>query len=110
MEPIAAGPRPNDVHADIPALRELAAAHARHAADLQDVAARLTAVAPQPEAFGPIGARFLAALVDAVERDARTAAALATRLVDGSAAATATATAFDDADRRVDRAVGSIGV
>ncbi|BBY28528.1 hypothetical protein GCM10023114_19450 [Mycolicibacterium sediminis] len=110
MEPIASDPRPNDVHADIPALRELATAHARHAADLQDVAARLSALTPQPEAFGPIGARFLTALVEAVGRDADSASALSTRLNDGSSAATATATSYDDADQRAGRTVGSLGV
>ena len=110
MEPIASDPRHNDVHADIPALRELATAHARHAADLQDVAARLSAVTPQPDAFGPIGARFLAALVAAVERDADSASALSARLVDGSTAATATATSYDDADRLVGRTIGTVGV
>jgi hypothetical protein len=98
------------VHADTSALRLLAAAQSRHAADLADTASRLAAAAPASGAYGPVGARFLAALSDSLARDARAVADLGERLASAGESTTAAASSFVDTERRVGNAVGSVGV
>lgn len=110
MEPSGLRRRHNDVHADTSALRLLAAAQSRHAADLADTASRLVAASPSTDTFGPVGARFLAAMSDELARSARAVAELSERLATAGGSTTAAASSFDDTDRRVGHAVGSVGV
>jgi len=110
MEPTGLRRRLNDVHADSSALHLLAAAQSRHAADLADAAARLAAAAPAADVYGPAGARFLAALSDALARDARAVAELGERLASAGGSTTAAASSFGDADAGAGHTVGSLGV
>jgi hypothetical protein len=110
MEPTGLPRRHNDVHVDTPALGTIATAQIRHAADLADAAARLAAVSPSTEAFGPVGARFLTALTEALAREARAATALGERLAAGGDLASTTATAYADSEQRAQHAVASAGV
>ncbi|WP_237573656.1 type VII secretion target [Mycolicibacterium lacusdiani] len=110
MEPKRFDRRRKYVHADIPAIRALAASHARHSTDLEALAAALARVAPPPDAFGSVGADFLAAVADALTSEAQTADGLTARAVAASNAGTTTADAFDEADLRVGQAVGSVGI
>ena len=110
MEPNRFDRRRNYVHADIPAIRALATSHARHATDLEALAAALAKVAPPPDAFGSVGTAFLAAVADALTSEARTAEGLTARVVAASNAGSTTADAFDEADLRVGQAVGSVGI
>ncbi|WP_029116628.1 type VII secretion target [Mycobacterium sp. URHB0044] len=98
--------------ADIAAIRALAAAHSGHAADLDAVAATLrSAVGPScAAAFGPIGARFVAALAEAVARDAAAAARLGERMTVADHTAAAAAVAYDNADGRAGRSITTVGV
>ncbi|PRC61773.1 ESX-1 secretion-associated protein, partial [Mycobacterium sp. ITM-2017-0098] len=54
--------------ADTGLLRDYGAACATHATDLDATAARLRTLGPSPM-FGPVGARFVASLLHAVERE-----------------------------------------
>jgi hypothetical protein len=110
MEPNGSVRRRNYVHADIPAIRALATSHARHATDLEALAAALHIAAPPPDAFGSVGATFLAAVADALTSEAQTANGLTARVVAASNVGTTTADAFDEADLRVGQAVGSVGI
>ncbi|TFV58584.1 ESX-1 secretion-associated protein, partial [Mycobacterium sp. PS03-16] len=73
---------------DTESVRTLAHAHTAHGAELTAVAAALGAVplTSGDGALGPVGARFVAALADAVAAQAHATAALAERL--GAAADT----------------------
>ena len=57
--------------ADTDLRRAYGTASSAHAAELQTAAARLTALSAPASMFGPVGARFLAALTRAVESEAR---------------------------------------
>jgi hypothetical protein len=65
------------------------------------VAARVDGdVAPMVvAAFGPVGARFAAALAEGVEGLARRVAAIAEDMTHSAAATTATAVAYDDVEQ-----------
>jgi hypothetical protein len=110
MEPNRFDRRRNYVHADTPAIRALATSHARHATDLEALAAALAKVAPPPDTFGSVGAAFLTAVADALTAEAQTADGLTARVVAASNAGTTTANAFDAADLRVGQAVGAVGI
>ena len=97
------------MHADIPALLGLAAAQSAHAADLATLARRLDDARPPSDAYGPVGARFLTALAEAVAARARDAAGLGRRVADSSAATSGAAVALDAAELRVTGAIGSAG-
>jgi hypothetical protein len=88
---------PARLTADTSLLRHYGAACAAHANDLDAVAARLNALGPAP-AFGPVGARFVAALVHAVEREAGTLARLSASVATGSAAAMGSAAHYETSD------------
>jgi excreted virulence factor EspC (type VII ESX diderm) len=111
MEPGRLDPRHNVVLADTTAIRALAAAHSRHAADLDAVAATLrSVVAPAcATTFGPVGARFLAALAEAVARESATVAQLSDRLTVADHTAAATAAAYGSAERRVGHSITAVG-
>jgi hypothetical protein len=83
--------------ADIGLLRDYGAACAAHADDLDAVAARLNALGPAPP-FGPVGARFVAALVRAVSREAGTLTRLRVSVAAGSTAAQGSAVDYEASD------------
>ncbi len=111
MEPGRLHRRHTVVLADIAAIRALAAAHSSHAADLDAVAATLrSAVGPScAEAFGPIGARFVAALAEAVARESAAVARLGERMTVADHTAAAAALAYDAADGRAGRSITTVG-
>lgn len=109
MEPTGHPARHIDVHVDTHALRAIAEDQSRHAADLVDAATRLAALRPSPDAFGPVGARFVTALSDALTRESHAATRLGERLATAGDLATTTATAYVDAERRAQNGVGSLG-
>jgi exonuclease VII small subunit len=82
VEPGRVDLRHNVVLADITVIRALGAAHSRQAADLAAVAATLRSATPPScaEAFGPVGARFVAALAEAVARESHAVAQLGERV------------------------------
>ena len=85
--------------ADTDLLRAYGSASSAHAADLQTAAARLTALSAPASMFGPVGARFLAALTRAVEGEARAV----TDLRDSLAAARQKASPLDACARSMVR-------
>jgi uncharacterized protein DUF2563 len=89
--------------ADTDAIRALGSASSAQAANLAAVAATLSSL-PGPalaSMFGPVGARFLAALADATAREARAVSALSDSVSAAGTTAYRSATAYDDADQRV---------
>jgi hypothetical protein len=99
------------VLADITVIRALGAAHSRQAADLAAVAARLRSATPPScaEAFGPTGARFVAALAEAVARESRAVAHLGERVAVAGHTADATAAAYGGSEHRAGQAIASAG-
>jgi hypothetical protein len=94
--------------ADTDAIRALGSASSAQAADLAAVALTLSSL-PDPalaSTFGPVGARFLAALADATAREARAVTALSDSVAAACPTAYATATAYGNADHRVGNALG----
>lgn len=83
--------------ADTGLLRDYGAACATHATDLDDAAARLRALGP-PSMFGPVGARFVASLRHAAEREAGTLTQLSVSVTGGSTAALGSAAEYEFAD------------
>jgi hypothetical protein len=88
--------------ADTSAINALGAAQTRHAADLAAVAARLVSAGGglSRDAFGPVGTRFLAALADAVAREARLVEALGESVAATGLSAHSTAEAYGATERR----------
>jgi hypothetical protein len=111
VEPERAGGRPNRMLADTAAIHAFGAAQARHAAELEAVTARLTALggALTSDALGSVGARFLAALTEAVTTEGRTVTTLGAHL--GAAATTArvTADAYVTTERGAGQAISGLG-
>jgi hypothetical protein len=99
------------VLADIDAIRALAAAHSRQAADLDAVAATLrSAVGPEcAAAFGPVGARFLAALTEALDRESAAVAQLSERMTVADHTAAAAAVAYGSTEARVGQSITTVG-
>jgi hypothetical protein len=94
--------------ADTDAIRALGSASSAQAADLAAIALTLSSL-PGPalaSTFGPVGARFLAALADATAREARAVTALSDTVAAARPTAYATATAYGDADHRAGNALG----
>jgi hypothetical protein len=104
--------RHNVVLADITVIRALGAAHSHQAADLAAVAATLRSAAPSScaEVFGPVGARFVAALAEAVARESRAVAQLAERIAVAGHTADATAAAYGGSEHRAGQAITSAEV
>jgi hypothetical protein len=89
--------------ADTDAIRALGSASSARAADLAAVASTLSSL-PDPATasmFGAVGARFLAALAEAVAMETRAVAALRDSVSAACTTAHATASGYDDADQRV---------
>ena len=83
--------------ADTEAIRNFGAASSAQAADLAAVASALSSM-PGVDAFGPVGARFLAALADAATETSRAVTALADRLATGGLTAHTSAAAYENTD------------
>jgi hypothetical protein len=99
------------VLADTAVIRALGAAHSRQAADLDAVAATLRSV-PGPgcaATFGPIGARFVAALTEAIARESGVAAQLSERVAAAGRTAEASAAAYGGTERRVGQSITAVG-
>lgn len=90
---------------DTDAIRALGAHCSNQADDLSAAAGALTGL-PGPDAaaaFGPVGARFLATLADAIAGEARTVASLSEELASARWRTGVVADAYTDADRRGSR-------
>ena len=83
--------------ADTGLLRDYGAACATHATDLEAAAARLRAPGPAPP-FGPVGARFAASLVRAVDREFGTLKQLSASMAAGSVTAMGSADGYEITD------------
>jgi hypothetical protein len=111
VEPDGGDRRHNVVLADTAVIRALGAAHSRQAADLDAVAATLRSV-PGPgcaAAFGPVGARFVSALTEAIAHESGVTAQLSERVAAAGRAAEATAAAYGGTERRVGRSITAAG-
>ena len=85
--------------ADTDLIRAYGSASSAHAAELQAAAARLTALGAAPAStFGPVGARFQAALARATERAARNVTDLSGSIAAAHPAASGTAQAYEGGD------------
>ena len=102
--------RPNRMFADTDAIRTFGAANSAHAADLAAVAAALSSMpgAAADSMLGPVGARFMAALIDAATDASRAVAALSDRLDAGHLTARASAAAYENADHQLGVAVSRL--
>jgi hypothetical protein len=96
--------------ADTSDIHALSAAQDRHAADLTAVAADLAAAQVPTDAFGSVGAGFLAALNDALALEAHQASRLAERLGTATSTAVAAASAYSAAEFGAGRAISTVGV
>lgn len=98
------------MHADTDAIRTLAAASASHADELAAIASALSSLPTGGAAssFGPVGAPFLAAIIDAVAREADAVVALAERAATTHSAAAASAATYDEVDARAGARVGGV--
>jgi hypothetical protein len=104
------GRRLTHMHADTDAIRVLATASASHADELAAIASTLTSAptAAAGPAFGPVGAMFLAAIVEAVAQEALTVSALGEHASTTAGAASASADAYDAADARAGARVSGV--
>jgi hypothetical protein len=89
------------MHADTDAIRAYGKAHADMSTDLRAAATRVDGdVGPTVlAAFGPVGARFAAALAEGVAGLASQVAAIAEDVTRSASATTATAIAYDDVEQ-----------
>lgn len=95
--------------ADTSDIHALSGAQHRHADDLTGVAADLAAAQVSPDAFGPVGAGFLATLNGAFLREARHAAQLAERPVAAHSATGAAAAAYGVTEFSAGQAISTVG-
>ncbi len=85
--------------ADTVLIRAYGSASSGHAADLQAVASRLSTLgATSTSMFGPVGARFHAALTRATQSEARLVTELGASIAAVHPAAHSAAYAYEDAD------------
>jgi hypothetical protein len=110
-EPNSVVRRHNVVLADTAVIRALGAAHSRQAADLDAVAATLRSIPSSgcAAAFGPVGARFVAALTEALARESGVAAGLSESAGAAGRAAEATAAAYGHTEHRVGQSITAVG-
>ena len=83
---------------DADSVRAYGAASSTRADDLRDAAARLSTLSSGSAVFGPVGARFLAALARAADDDARAVTALGGALTATREAAFGSARDYEGAD------------
>ncbi len=105
MEPKRSGRRHNRMIADTSDIHQFSVAHLRHADDLTSAAADLTAAAAAADAFGSVGAEFLATLNRALLREAHHATQLAERLVAARSTAGVAADAYRSAEGHAEQAI-----
>jgi hypothetical protein len=98
------------MYADTSDIHALGVAQCRHAVDLTAVASNLTAAQVATDAFGSVGAGFLATLNEALAREAHRATLLAERLGAATSTAQAAASAYRAAEFGAGRAISTIGV
>jgi hypothetical protein len=112
MEPNGCGARPNRMLADTSAIHAYGTAQTRHAADLAAVTTRLASAAGalSSDALGPIGARFVAALGEAVAREANLIARLGERAAAAGATAHSAGDAYQATQHRADRSLSGLGM
>ncbi|WP_319456392.1 MULTISPECIES: hypothetical protein [unclassified Mycobacterium] len=98
--------------ADTAAIHAFGAAQARHAADLEAITGHLVGVgaALAPDALGPVGARFLEALSEAVAREVRVVRTLGERVAAAAGTARVTAEAYVATERGAGHAMSELGV
>lgn len=94
--------------ADTDAIRFLGAACSAQAEDLAVIATTLSSIPDSDAALGPVGARFLASLADAVAHESRAVAALAERLAAATITAHTAAVAYDSADGRAGNLISRV--
>lgn len=82
----------------------------RHADDLTAIASGLTAAQVSADAFGPVGAGFLAALNGALVEEAHRVTQLAERLVVATSAAGTAATAYGASEHVVEHTISTLVV
>lgn len=105
MEPARSGRRHKRMIADTSDIHGFSIAQLRHADDLTSVAADLTAATASADAFGSVGAEFLAVLNRALLQEARHATQLAERLAAARSLAGTAADAYRAAEGRAGRAL-----
>ena len=96
--------------ADTSDIHGFSVAQRGHADDLTSVAADLRASTVAADAFGTVGAGFLAALNQALLREARFATELAERFVAAKHVAGAAADAYDSAERSAGQSISRTGL
>ena len=95
--------------ADTSDIHGLSVAQRARADDLAAVAADLHASRVAPDAFGTVGAGFLAALNDALLREARLAAHLVERFTAARDVASAAADGYRNTEHHVGQTISQIG-
>jgi len=109
MEPARRGRRHNVVLVDTSDIHAFGVALARHADDLRSVATELTSAHVSPDAFGSVGSGFVAALNDALNREAVHIERLAARLASATFAAGAAADAYASSEHHVGQFISALG-
>jgi hypothetical protein len=109
MEPQRPGSRHNRMIADTSDISAFSTAQRRHADDLAAAAADLTAATVAADAFGEVGADFLAALNRAIVIESHRVAQLAERLVAGMSTTGAAAEAYRTAEGVAARSISALG-
>jgi hypothetical protein len=109
MEPARPGRRHNLVLVDTSDIHAFSVALHRHAGDLASVAADLTAARVSSDAFGSVGSGFVAALNDALTREAHHVAQLAGRLSAARSSAGAAADGYEASEHHVGQSISALG-
>jgi hypothetical protein len=111
VEPGRVDGRHNVVLADIAVIRALGATQSRQAADLDAAATTLRSAAGPAcaDAFGPVGARFLAALTEAIAHESSVLARLGESVAAAGRTAEDTAAAYGAAELRVGQSITAVG-
>jgi hypothetical protein len=108
MEPARPGRRHNLVLVDTSDIHAFGIALGRHADDLRSVAGDLTAAQVSSDAFGSVGSGFVAALNDALGREAARIERLAARLASATFDAGAAADAYVSAEHHVGQSISAV--
>ena len=110
MEPARAHRRHNRMLANTSDIHDFSLAQHRHAADLSSVAADLTAARVPDDAFGSVGASFLAAFNAALTQQAQYLTHIADRLTVAGSTARAAANAYEWSETAVGQSMSTLGV
>lgn len=100
------------MHADTDAIRSYGRTTADLGWDIREAATALSAVAAPmvTDAFGPVGTRFAAALVEATTELANSVADVGDAMTSSGAATTSAATGYDDVEQRSRAAIARLGI